>query len=77
MVDGICEMHMIAEERPLPEDEGLRKEDISRELERSILLEEVSWIQKLRAFWLGEGDKNTKFFHRLANLHRRNTHWSL
>jgi hypothetical protein len=32
LVDGLCELDMIAKERHLNEDEGLRKEDISREL---------------------------------------------
>jgi hypothetical protein len=31
MVNGLCELDMIAEERSLTEDEWLRKEDISRE----------------------------------------------
>ena len=48
--------------RPLTEDERLRKEDFYRELERIILLQEVSWRQKSKAFLLSEGDKNTKFF---------------
>jgi hypothetical protein len=26
----------------------------------------------VKALWFREGDKNTKLFHRLANLHRRN-----
>ena len=35
------------------------------------LLEEVSWRQKSREIWLNEGDKNTRFFHQMANVHRR------
>ena len=42
------------------------------ELERTLLLDEVSWRQKSRVQWLKEGDKNTKFFHRTANANRRN-----
>jgi hypothetical protein len=53
-------------------NERLKKEDISRELEKSIILEEVSWRLKSRALWLREEDNNTKFFHHLANSHRRN-----
>lgn len=67
MVEGFCELDMIAEERSLTEDERLKNEDISRELERSIILEEVSWRQKSMVLWLREGDNNT-----LANSHRRN-----
>ena len=37
------------------------------------LMEEISWRQKSREIWLKEGDKNTGFFHRMANAHRRRT----
>ncbi|XP_059669320.1 uncharacterized protein LOC132314474 [Cornus florida] len=37
-------------------------------------MEEISWHQKSLALWLKDGDRNTKFFHRLANAHRRCNH---
>ncbi|RVW49859.1 putative mitochondrial protein [Vitis vinifera] len=34
-------------------------------------MEEVHWRQLSRELWLREGDRNTGFFHRMANAHRR------
>jgi hypothetical protein len=38
----LCELDLIAEERPLSEDEKLKTEDSSRNLERHVLLEEMN-----------------------------------
>ena len=35
------------------------------------VLEETSWRQKSRALWLKDGDRNTRFFHRMVNIHKR------
>jgi hypothetical protein len=43
MVEGLCKLDMIAKEWLWTEDERLKKEDIFWELERCIILEEVSW----------------------------------
>jgi hypothetical protein len=56
----------------LIDEERVRKDDFSRESERLLLCEEVSWRQRFMALWLREGDKNTRFFHRVANSNRRN-----
>ena len=41
---------------------------------RWALLEEVHWRQKSREIWLKEGDRNTGFFHKVVNSHRRGNH---
>uniref|UniRef100_A0A2N9FE24 Reverse transcriptase domain-containing protein n=1 Tax=Fagus sylvatica TaxID=28930 RepID=A0A2N9FE24_FAGSY len=63
---------VLVEDRLLSEDENFQKERIRAELERNALMEEISWRLKSWALWLREGDKNTRFFHCLANSHRRN-----
>jgi hypothetical protein len=60
------------EGRQLSEEEKVRRSQLSRELEASLLQEEISWRQKSRIRWLKEGDKCTKFFHQVANANRRN-----
>jgi len=71
LLEGIRELDVIEECRSLEEDERVRKIDMSREMEKTLLFEELSWRQKSRALRLKEGDKNTNIFHRVANSHRK------
>ena len=53
-------------------DEKCEKERIRLEIEKTTLLEEISFRQKSRVLLLWERDSNTKFFHRMPNSNRRN-----
>ncbi|KAG6626350.1 hypothetical protein CIPAW_15G041600 [Carya illinoinensis] len=64
-------LERIQENRPLTQEEIAVKKELEADLERVVVREETSWRQKSRALWLKEGDRSTKFFHRIANSHRR------
>ena len=58
----------------MEESRGLSTKEMGRihdELKKATLLEEICWRQKSRVLGIRKGDWNTKFFHRIANSHRR------
>lgn len=58
-MDELKELDMVAEECHFCEANLIRRDEVSSELERVILLEEKVKRQKSSAHWLKEGDKNT------------------
>nr|DAD41264.1 TPA_asm: hypothetical protein HUJ06_015587 [Nelumbo nucifera] len=45
--------------------------ELERNLEKALLIEEIHWKQKSGVNWLASGDKNTKFFHATTLQRRR------
>ena len=61
----------IEDSRGLLVEETVEVGRICDELEKATLLEEICWRQKSRVLYVREGDRNNKFFHHVANSHKR------
>ncbi|WMV40484.1 hypothetical protein MTR67_033869 [Solanum verrucosum] len=61
----------VLDQRMLEEEEIVSKLALTAEFEEVAKKEETTWRLRSRAVWLKQGDRNTSFFHKTANAHRR------
>ncbi|KAG5605849.1 hypothetical protein H5410_027341 [Solanum commersonii] len=71
LLEQLAELDTERVKRTLTVEETTKKAAVLLEYEELVKKDEVSWRQKSRVLWLKEGDEKTKFFHKMANAHRR------
>lgn len=70
-LDEILILELAIEGRMNTQEEKSQILNSKLEIQRFGQSREASWRQKSRCLWLKEGDRNTKFFQRVANANRR------
>lgn len=65
------ELDVIESEGVLSAADLRRRDDVRKEFGQIARMKEISFRQKSRCLWLKDEDRNTKFFHRTVNAHRR------
>ena len=65
---------LVERDRILSMEETELKKEAKENYKKWVLLEETHWRQLSREIWLREGDRNTGYFHRMANANRRNNY---
>ncbi|CAL1375754.1 unnamed protein product [Linum trigynum] len=71
LIKKISEIDLLEEAGPILESQFIARSLWRCELDKILLMEEISWRQKSRELWIKVGDKNSGFFHRMANFNRR------
>lgn len=70
------QLEQASETRTLSLAELTKMLDLKMEIKRIAKAEETSWRQKSRCLCLKEGDRNTKYFQKIANSNKRYNHIS-
>lgn len=65
MMELMNELERLKRISKLEGRERVRREEVKRELASLAIMQETSWRHKYKAFWLKEGDSNSKFVHSL------------
>ena len=71
MLNQLAMLDSTLEYRALTEEESVKKASLLMEYKEHLKNEEIAWRQGSKALWLKKGDRNTSFFHKTANAHKR------
>ncbi|CAN1280348.1 hypothetical protein LINPERPRIM_LOCUS17393 [Linum perenne] len=73
LLEEVERLDQAEEGNSLEEEDRLHRMNVKCQLDRLWKLEEISWRQKAKERWTEHVDRNTRFFHLVANAnHRRN-----